>query len=158
TTGGTICMAKKSTRREFIAQATAGAAVLSAGGSLISAKAEDRFEEMIDARQAPAPGRVLGANDRVNFRFIGMGGPMGEHTSYIANRQKSQGDAQAVAICDIYEKNKKRGQAQTKVSDKDIHHDYRELCARKDVDAVVIATPDHWHARHAIEALNNGKH
>src|SRR5262245_35204719 len=154
----TICMAKKSTRREFIVQATAGAAALSAGGSLISAKAEDPFEEMINARQAPATGRVLGANDRVNFGFIGMGGRMGEHTSYIANRQKNQGDVQAVAVCDIYEKNKRRGQAQTKVSDKDIHHDYRELCARKDVDAVVIATPDHWHARHATEALNGGKH
>ena len=47
-------MAKKSTRREFIARATAGAAALSAGGSLISAKAEERLEEMIDARQAPA--------------------------------------------------------------------------------------------------------
>ena len=47
-------MAKKSTRREFIARATAGAAALSAGGSLISAKAEERLEEMINARQAPA--------------------------------------------------------------------------------------------------------
>ncbi|HEU0173308.1 MAG TPA: Gfo/Idh/MocA family oxidoreductase [Blastocatellia bacterium] len=151
-------MAKKSTRREFIAQATAGAAALSAGGSLISAKAEERLEEMINARQAPATGRVLGANDRVNFGFIGMGGRMGEHTGYVATRNKNQGDVQAVAVCDIYEKNKRRGQAQTKVSDKDIHHDYRELCARKDVDAVVIATPDHWHTRHAMEALNSGKH
>src|SRR5262249_27556188 len=150
-------MAKKSTRREFIARAAAGAAALSASGSLISAKAEERLEEMINSRQAPATGRVLGANDRVNFGFIGMGGRMGEHTSYIANRQKNQGDAQAVAICDIYEKNKKRGQAQTKVSDKDIHHDYHELCARKDIDAVVIATPDRGQQRHVMEALNNGK-
>jgi hypothetical protein len=43
-------MAKKSTRREFIARATVGAAALSAGGSLISAKAEERLEEMINAR------------------------------------------------------------------------------------------------------------
>ena len=108
-------MAKKSTRREFIARATAGAAALSAGGSLISAKAEERLEEMINARQAPATGRVLGANDRVNFGFIGMGGRMGEHTGYVATRNKNQGDVQAVAVCDIYEKNKRRGQAQTKV-------------------------------------------
>src|SRR5262249_52621304 len=151
-------MAKKSTRREFITQAAVGAATLSAGGSLVSAKAKDRFEEMIAARQAPATGRALGANDRVNFGFIGMGGRMAEHTGYVATRNKNQGDVQAVAICDIYDKHKKRGQGETKVADKDIHHDYRELCARKDVDAVVIATPDHWHARHAMEALNSGKH
>ncbi|MGE0126794.1 MAG: Gfo/Idh/MocA family oxidoreductase [Blastocatellales bacterium] len=151
-------MAKKSTRREFLSQTAAGAIVLSAGGSLNSANAGDKLAEIINARQAPVTGRVLGANDRVNFGFIGMGGRMGAHTSYIANRQTSQADIQAVAVCDIYEKNKKRGQAQTKVADKDIHHDYRELCARKDIDAVVIATPDHWHARHAMEALNHGKH
>jgi predicted dehydrogenase len=132
--------------------------VLSAGGSLISANAAEKLEEMITAKQAPATGRVLGANDRINFGFIGMGGRMGAHTRYIAERNKNQADVQAVAVCDIYEKNKKRGQEQTKVADKDIHHDYHEVCARKDIDAVVIATPDHWHARQAMEALNNGKH
>src|SRR5262249_59877312 len=89
--------AKKPPRREFIARATAGAAALSAGGSLISAKAEERLEEMINTRQAPATGRVLGANDRVNFGFIGMGGRMGEHTRYVATRNKNQGHVQAVA-------------------------------------------------------------
>jgi predicted dehydrogenase len=151
-------MAKKSTRREFLARAAAGAVVLSAGGALTSANAGDKITEMLDARQAPAPGRVLGANDRVNFGFIGMGGRMAEHTGYVATRNKNQGDVQAVAICDIYDNHKKRGQKETKVADKDIHHDYRELCARKDIDIVVIATPDHWHTRHAMEALNNGKH
>jgi predicted dehydrogenase len=151
-------MAKNSTRREFLAQTAAGAVALSAGGSLASAKAGDKLAEMLDARQAPAKGRVLGANDRVNFGFVGMGGRMAEHTGYVATRNKEKGDVQAVAICDIYEQHKKRGQGETKVADKDIHHDYRELCARKDIDIVVIATPDHWHARHATEALNNGKH
>jgi predicted dehydrogenase len=83
---------------------------------------------------------------------------MGAHTSYLFKRQKEQGDVQCVAVADIYEKNKKRGQQQTGVADKDVHHDYRELCARKDIDAVVIATPDHWHARNALEALSQGKH
>src|SRR5262249_61357665 len=101
-------MAKKSTRREFIARAAAGAAALSASGSLISAKAEERLEEMINSRQAPATGRVLGANDRVNFGFIGMGGRMGENTSYITNRQKNQGDPKALAVHELYDKDKKR--------------------------------------------------
>ncbi len=148
-------MSQKTSRRQFISQSTISAAALTAGTTLIKADSETPPE-------APAIGtsnrRVIGANERINFGFIGMGGRMGAHTSNLFNRQKNQGDVQCVAICDIYEKNKKRGQKQTGVEDKNIHHNYQELCARKDIDAVVIATPDHWHTRHAIEALNCGKH
>src|SRR5262249_62178321 len=101
-------MAKKSTRREFIAQAAAGAA-LSAGGSLISAKAGDRLEEMINARQAPATGRGMGANDRVNFGFIGMGGRMGAHTGYVPPRKKNKGDGAAGGRRGNFERKKSPG-------------------------------------------------
>ena len=146
-------MADKTTRRSFLSQATA----ISASALLANpANAEDKPSPKPNS--TPINGRVLGANDRVNFAFIGMGGRMGTHTRYIATRQKETGDVQAVAICEIYEKRKQRGQEQTGVDSKNIHHDYRELCARKDIDAVVIATPDHWHARQASEALGQGKH
>jgi predicted dehydrogenase len=146
-------MTDKTTRRTFLSQATA----ISAGALLPNpAKAEDK--PSAKPGSASASRRVLGANDRINFAFIGMGGRMGAHTRYLASRQKEVGDVQAVAICEIYEKRKQRGQEQTGVDSKNIHHDYRELCARKDIDAVVIATPDHWHARQSIEALTQGKH
>jgi hypothetical protein len=45
--------------------------------------------------------------------------------------------------------------ALAKLASKNIYHDYHDLLARKDLDAVFIATPDHWHARIALE---NGKH
>ena len=142
-------MAHKTSRRKFISQSAAGAVALTASTSLIQAETEISAEApAIDTSKR----RVIGANDRINFGFIGMGGRMGAHTSNLFNRQKNQGDVQCLAICDIYEKNKKRGQKQTGVEDKNIHHNYQELCARKDIDAVVIATPDHWHTRHAIEA------
>jgi predicted dehydrogenase len=150
-------MSQKSSRREFISQAAAGSATLAGVGTLLDAKAEPAGKTAAPAVNTGSR-RVLGANDRVNFGFIGMGGRMGAHTSYLFKRQKDKGDVQCVAVADIYEKNKKRGQQQTGVADKDVHHDYRELCARKDIDAVVIATPDHWHARNALEALNQGKH
>jgi predicted dehydrogenase len=142
-------MADQSTRRDFLAQATA----LSAA-SLLPASTQAQTK----LTNAPISKRVLGANDRINFGFIGMGGRMGAHTRWVAQRSKASGDVQAVAICEIYEKRKQRGQQQTGVDAKNIHHDYRELCARKDIDAIVIATPDHWHARHALEALAQGKH
>ena len=151
-------MFPKSSRREFLNQAVVGGVAATLGSGLIAdaVKAEDQ------KNSAPAINtstrRVLGANDRVNFGFIGMGGRMQSHTINIAARQKNKADVQAVAVCDIYDKHKKNGQAQTGVDDKSIYHDYRELCARKDIDAVVIATPDHWHARNAIEALSHGKH
>ena len=148
-------MSHKTSRRKFIAQSTLGAAALTAGSTLIKAESEIITEApAIDTSTR----RVLGANDRINFGFLGMGGRMGSHTNYAFKRQKDQGDVQCVAICDIYDSHKKRGQKQTGVEDKNIHHDYHELCARKDIDAVFIASPDHWHARQALEALNNGKH
>jgi predicted dehydrogenase len=147
-------MPNKTSRRKFIAQSTIGATALTTGSTLINAEDESIAAPAIDTSKR----RVLGANDRINFGFIGMGGRMGAHTGYAFKRQKEQGDVHCLAICDIYDKNKKRGQKQTGVEDQNIHHDYRELCARKDIDAVFIATPDHWHSRNALEALNNGKH
>ncbi|HZS09571.1 MAG TPA: Gfo/Idh/MocA family oxidoreductase [Blastocatellia bacterium] len=151
-------MSKRSSRREFLRETAAGTIAASIGTSLLVKSAQ--AEELLSGAPAVSTStrRVLGANDRVNFGFIGMGDRMGAHTGYLSRRQKDKADVQAVAIAEIYEKRKKRGQQQTGVDDKSIYHDYRELCARKDIDAVVIATPDHWHARHALEALNQGKH
>jgi predicted dehydrogenase len=59
-----------------------------------------------------------------------------------------------VAVCDVYEKRKRA--AETFASAEGTL-DYRQLLDRRDVDAVVIATPDHWHARMALEALSKGK-
>ena len=60
-------------------------------------------------------------------------------------------------VSDIYDKRKKRAQDFIGLSSKEIHHDYKELLARSDVDAVFIATPDHWHFRMAMDALDAGK-
>ncbi len=58
------------------------------------------------------------------------------------------------AVCDVYEKRKKMQAEKFKV---DGYLDYREVIARKDVDAIIIATPDHWHARIALAAMDAGK-
>lgn len=133
-----------SSRRDFLGRAAAGVSALSMGRKLMAAS-------------RPANARTLGANDRINVGIIGVGGKGSGHLRELAHRAKEKGDVQVVAVSDIYTRRKKGAQEFAGFADKDVHHDYRELLARGDVDAVVIATPDHWHARQAIDALHGGK-
>ena len=64
---------------------------------------------------------------------------------------------QAVAVNDIWDKRKQRAREATGVDQRSVYHDYREVCARPDVDVVVIASPDHWHHLQTLDALRNGK-
>jgi len=146
-------MTEKRSRRNFLKQAGAGAAAVTAGTALLPPAAAAQGK----ARHVFATGRVLGANDRINFGFVGCGGRMGAHIGYLVRRAKEAGDVQLVAVNDIYDRRKQQARERTGVDEKSVHHDYRELCARPDVDAVVIASPDHWHHQHAMAALKNGK-
>ena len=135
------------TRREFIRQVGA----VAAAGAVASAG--DRPA----AQTTMAKGRVIGANDRINVGFIGCGGRMNAHIRRVMERNKERGDVQAVAVNDIWDKRKQRAREATGVDERSVHHDYREVCARPDVDVVVIASPDHWHHSQTLEALRQGK-
>jgi predicted dehydrogenase len=96
--------------------------------------------------------RVLGANDRVRMGFIGLGNRGDQvHEAFL-----EYGDSQTVAICDLRDdyldlaEKKSRGNPSR-------YADYRKLLEDKNVDAVVIATPDHWHALQFVDACNAGK-
>ena len=141
----------ETTRREFIKQVGVGAAA--AAGSVASSEAIAAAPRV----QTAAKGRVIGANDRINVGFVGCGGRMNAHIRRVVERNKERGDVQAVAVNDIWDKRKQRAREATGVDEKAVHHDYRELCARPDVDVVVIASPDHWHHLQTLEALRNGK-
>ena len=140
----------RTSRRDFMKQVGAAAVVVTAPIASM---------EPLRARSAPAisQGRVLGANDRINVGFVGCGGRMNSHIRRIMERNKERGDVHAVAVNDIWDKRKERARDATGVDERSVHHDYRELCARKDVDVVVISSPDHWHHAHAMEAIRNGK-
>jgi predicted dehydrogenase len=92
------------------------------------------------------------ANDKIRFATIGHG-IMG--TGDTETARKTPG-TQLVAVCDIYEGRLTRAK---ELWGKDIFttRDYRQVLSRKDVDAVIVATPDHWHAQIAEEAMNAGK-
>ena len=139
------------TRRDFIRQVSAGAMAAAGAGSTLSGEGV--------TRQAPAvsKGRVIGANDRINVGFVGCGGRMNAHIRRVMERNKERGDVQAVAVNDIWDKRKQRAREATGVDQRSVYHDYREVCARPDVDVVVIASPDHWHHLQTLDALRNGK-
>lgn len=143
-------MPEKRSRRKFLKEAGAGSALaLTALNAPVAAQSKSKLQF--------ATGRILGANDRINVGFVGCGGRMGSHMRYLAARAKEKGDVQLLAVNDIYEKRKQRAREMTGVDEKNTYHDYRELCARPDIDVVVIASPDHWHHLHTMAALKNGK-
>jgi len=137
-----------STRRHFLCSSSA--TVLSAA----SVGAANSLTPGLPARSAS---RLLGANDRINIGSIGCGGMGTGHIRSFMQQSEQKQDIQIVAVSDIYSSRKERARTVAKLAEKDAHHDYRELLARSDVDAVFIATPDHWHAQMAIDALAAGK-
>ncbi|MBY0528358.1 MAG: Gfo/Idh/MocA family oxidoreductase [Gemmataceae bacterium] len=135
---------RRISRRQFLGQATAAGC---AGPLLLS-------------------GAVHGAgpNDRINLGFIGVGTMGGGHVRRFLGHK----DVQIVAICDVvaerrdlYQKvvEEHYGKEKEKGSFKGCktYKDFREVLARDDIDAVVIATPDHWHAIPCVLAANAKK-
>jgi predicted dehydrogenase len=125
-------------RREFVKAAIAGAAVSAVGAS------------------GTARGAILGANDRINIGVIGVGGRGRNLLEWaIKTGQMPDTQAEVVAVADVYTKRMRKAKEFSACGGGFL--DYREIIHQKEIDAVIIATPDHWHARMAIEAMENGK-
>ena len=103
---------------------------------------------------ALAPTSAFGANERINFAVIGCGGQGTGHVGSLV--QKTDPDnIKVVAVCDVYTRRINRAAG---ICEGEGFSDYRKLLERKDIDAVLIATPDHWHAKISMDALAAGKH
>ncbi len=128
------------TRREFLDSLAVGAA-----GLAVSATAKSY-------------GQILGANERLNFAVIGLNGRAYAHLSAL---KANKAAARVTHVCDVESNILAKFAAET---EKEIgeapatEKDFRKVLERKDVDAVTIATPDHWHTPMAIAALQAGKH
>lgn len=96
--------------------------------------------------------RILGANDTLRIGIIGAGGRMGD----LLNASEKAGGVQFTAVSDVYAPHIDAVKQRASGKDVTTHADYRELL-QQDVDAVIIAAPDHWHVRMAVDALNAGK-
>jgi predicted dehydrogenase len=128
------------TRREFLDTLAAGAAGLAIGST------------------AKSYGQILGSNDRLNFAVIGLHSRAYAHLSAL----KANKDTARIAhVCDVDGDILKKFSADAELElgyAPVTHKDFRQILQLKDVDAVTIATPEHWHAPMAIAALQAGKH
>jgi hypothetical protein len=107
------------------------------------------------AGAALSASRVTGANDRINIGQIGIGARGSYHLKACLRRQQARADVQVVAVCDVYRKRLAKAAGQAAGAKTYLHH--QELLQRSDIDAVFIATPDHWHAPIALAAIAAGK-
>lgn len=100
--------------------------------------------------------KAAGANDRLHVAIIGLG----NHGTGWVRHVHGHSDAwntRLVAVCDVFRKRVSRAQ-EICGDNVDGYTDYRKILERPDVDLVVIVTPDHWHAKMAMDAIHAGKH
>lgn len=101
-----------------------------------------------------APARALGANERIRFGVIGCGGMGTGHLNSLVGKGEQE-NIEVLAVSDVYQRRLSRAKDICKGEG---YLDYRKLLERNDLDAVLIATPDHWHGKIACDALESGKH
>ncbi|GAB5496962.1 MAG: Gfo/Idh/MocA family oxidoreductase [Phycisphaerales bacterium] len=110
---------------------------------------------------APQPGVKLGDNEPIRVGVIGTGGMgTGHCNSIISLAEQGRTKAQIAALCDVNDLRVQNAQKQCQDRqgiEVPTYRDYRELLARDDIHAVLIASTEHWHAQHAIDALTAGK-
>jgi predicted dehydrogenase len=96
--------------------------------------------------------RILGANDTLRIGVIGAGGRMND----LLSAAEKAGGIQFTAVSDVYAPHVDAVKQRAGAKDATTHADYRELL-QQNIDVVLIASPDHWHVRMAVDALNAGK-
>src|SRR2546421_3220733 len=137
-------------RREFIKK-TAGVAAAAATASLFKTP-------VYGQNQAPSPGRVIGANDRIAVAVVGVGFGIGKNHLQGIHDKASENNVVVAGACDVFNKRRDWSKEQAQLKDSDLYTDHRKMLERKDIDAVVIATHDPWHAQISIDAMEAGKH
>ena len=138
-------MKTTASRRKFLKQ-LGGTSLLIAAGSLTSFASDEKMRSTAPFKERISP------NDKIRIATIGMG-IMGNADTDTALKVPG---VEMAAACDLYKGRLIRAKEKYGINIFTTQ-DYREIIARKDIDAVIIATADLWHARVATEAMNAGK-
>ncbi|HWX21000.1 MAG TPA: Gfo/Idh/MocA family oxidoreductase [Candidatus Binatia bacterium] len=137
-------------RRDFIKKTAAATAAVAATSWLKTS--------VYGQNQAPSA-NVTGANNRIAVAVVGVGFGIGQNHLIGIQENCAPNNTVVAAACDVF--NKRRDFAKGKapnLKDADLYNDHRKLLERKDIDAVLIATHDPWHAQITIDSLEAGKH
>ena len=137
-------------RRTFIKKTATAAAAVAATGIIKT--------PVYGQSSAPSTGRVIGANDRIAVAVIGVGYGIGKNHLEGIHKNASQNNIVVAAACDLFSKRRDWAKEKAELKDSDVYSDYKKLLDRKDIDAVVVATHDPWHAPISIAAMESGKH
>ena len=134
-------------RRNFLKTSGTTAAAATAASTLLS---------------APASAKPAKSNERIRIGFIGPGGRgFGAHVKTLAKLRNDGAKIELVAASDVYSEHRDRTADHIKKqngNDVATYVDYRDMIEKENLDAVAIGTPDHWHHRQTIDALNAGLH
>jgi predicted dehydrogenase len=139
-------MNTKKSRRSFIKKAAFGSAAIAAPHILSSA-----YQQKIPLHRFSEP-KIYNPNDQIQMGLIGSG----IQGIYDTQAALQVSGITLVAVCDLYAGRLDRAK-ELWGTDLFTTRDYRELLNRKDIDAVIVATPDHWHKKITIDALKAGK-
>src|SRR5437773_8822874 len=130
------------TRRTFLKKAAAAAAAVSA---------TNLFKTPVYGQnQAPSTGRVIGANDRINVAYVGVGGQGMTHVRS-QKEHANENNIGQVAVCDVWQKRLEEARKFLELPESAAYRDHRKLLEQKDIDAVLVATVDNWHAPVAMD-------
>ncbi len=157
-------MSQKTNRRDFIKNASVAMAAMSVAPI-------SKIEATIKKKPVPAQPRKIGPNDKIRMGFIGVG----NRGTQLLHMFMENPDCEVAALCDVYEPYITRDYSKVdpryieamprqipKMGENfpktvKLYTDYRELLDDPTIDAVCIATPDHWHAIQTIDAIKAGK-
>lgn len=102
---------------------------------------------------AGANSGILGANDRIRVALIGAG----RQGRGVMKTFAKNSDVQIVAVCDVYQPQIERAIREARIEGAQSHKDFRRILDEKEVDAVIVASPDHWHPLQTVMACQSGK-
>ena len=135
-------------RRDFLKKTATAAAVVAATPLLRT--------PVYGQNQAPSA-NVAGANNRIQVAVVGVGFGIGQNHLVGIHEKANENNTVITAACDVFNKRRNFAKEKANLKDADVYDDYRKMLERKDIDAVLIATHDPWHAQITMDSLDSGR-